>query len=513
MRRSHHRHTGDTSRPAGRVPLGLGHRREQRTAILQLTISISWALMNHDSSIEKLKEWLRAEIATLVPGQRLPSTRWLAQTHHLSPLTVSQALADLRREGLVVSRPGSGTFAAQTPRRREEPADHSWQTIALAGRSIDTDGLSPLAHPPHAEGVVLMATGYLHSSLMPLTALQSAMSRVARLPDAWERPPSAGLHGLRSWFAHSLGPDIDAHDVLITSGGQSALSASFRALLAPGAPLLVESPTYPGALAAARAAGIRPIPVPTDRDGVIPELLAEAFARTGAQAFYCQPTHHNPTGAILPGDRRQTLLEIAENADAFVIEDGCARWLSHADDPPPPLLAMDRRGRVIHVTSLTKVSSPSLRVGAIIARGPVAQRLHAIRAVDDMFIPRFTQEIALELVSRPAWDRHLRQLRRSLGQRAALLTRALDRHLPAVDFSPPAGGVHTWLRLPPHLDDVEAAIAARHGGVVVMAGRPFFPAEAPGPHLRLTFSAAATEAELETGARLLAAAVPELAQP
>ena len=466
--------------------------------------------MNQDTSIEKLKLWLRAEIATLVPGQQLPSTRWLAQTHHLSPLTVSQALADLRREGLVVSRPGSGTFVAQTPRRRDEPTDYSWQTVALAGRSIDTEGLSPLAHPPHAEGIIPLATGYLHSSLMPLAALQSAMSRVARLPDAWERPPSAGLHGLRSWFAQSLGPDIDAHDVLVTSGGQSALSASFRALLPPGAPLLVESPTYPGALVAARAAGIRPIPVPTDRDGVIPDLLAEAFARTGAQAFYCQPAHHNPTGTVLAQDRRQTLLDIAQNANAFVIEDGCARWLSHGDEAPAPLLAMDLHGRVVHITSLTKVASPSLRVGAIVARGPVAQRLHAIRVVDDMFVPRFTQEIALDLVSRPAWDRHLRQLRRSLDHRAAILTHAIDRHLPAVEFAPPTGGVHTWLRLPPHLDDVEVTIAARHGGVIVMAGRPFFPAEAPGPHLRLTFSAAATETELETGVRLLAAAVPEL---
>jgi DNA-binding transcriptional MocR family regulator len=467
--------------------------------------------MNQDTSTGKLKEWLRAEIAGLVPGERLPSTRWLAQTHHLSPLTVSQALAELRREGLVISRPGAGTYVAQAPRRRDEPADYSWQTVALAGRSIDTDGLSPLAHPPHAEDAAALATGYLHSSLMPLTALRSAMSRVARLPDAWERPPAAGLHGLRSWFAQSLGQDVDAHDVLITSGGQSALSASFRALLPSGAPLLVESPTYPGALAAARAAGIRPIPVPIDRDGVIPDLLAEAFARTGAQAFYCQPAFHNPTGAVLAQDRRQTVLDIARNANAFVIEDGCARWLSHGDDAPAPLLAMDRHGRVVHISSLTKVSSPSLRIGAIVARGPVARRLHAIRAVDDLFIPRATQEIALELVSHPAWDRHLRRLSRALENRAGVLTRAIDQQLSAVEFSPPTGGVHTWLRLPPHLDDGEVADAARQGGVVVMAGRPFFPAEAPGPHLRLTFSAAATETELETGVRLLAAAVPELA--
>ncbi|HEY6492288.1 MAG TPA: aminotransferase class I/II-fold pyridoxal phosphate-dependent enzyme, partial [Trebonia sp.] len=243
-------------------------------------------LINHDSSTEKLKGWLRAEAARLGPGQRLPSTRWLIQAHRVSPLTVSRAVAELAHEGIVISRPGAGTFVAQPHGvRHHDQGDHSWQTIALAERTIDAEGMSPLADPPHQDGVISLATGYLHSSLLPTGALRSALTRAARVPDAWERPPAAGLHELRSWFAQAVGSGVDSQDVLITSGGQSALSASFRALIPPGAPLLVESPTYPGALAAARAAGLRLIPVPTDSGGLIPGHLAEAFARTGAQAL------------------------------------------------------------------------------------------------------------------------------------------------------------------------------------------------------------------------------------
>jgi DNA-binding transcriptional MocR family regulator len=432
----------------------------------------------------------------------------------VSPLTVSRALAELGREGVLVSRPGAGTFAAQPSGGRPgDPAGYSWQTVALAERAIDTEGLSPLTDSPHADGVISLATGYLHSSLMPLAALRSALSRAARLPDTWERPPAAGLHGLRSWFAEQAGSGVDAQDVLVTSGGQGALSAAFRALVPGGAPLLVESPTYPGALAAARAAGIRPVPVPTDRDGVIPGHLAEAFARTGAQAFFCQPAYHNPTGAVLAAGRRPAVLGAAAAAGAFVIEDDFARWLSHHQRPPAPLLADDADGRVVYLTSLTKVASPSLRVGAVIARGPVARRLHALRAVDDMFVSRPLQETALELVSRPMWQRHLKGLSRALGRRAEALFHAVDRHLPAVDVVLPDGGTHLWARLPRSLDDAEVAAAARRGGVIVMAGRPFFPAEAPGPHLRLTFSGAATEAELDTAVRCLAAAAPGLARP
>jgi DNA-binding transcriptional MocR family regulator len=426
----------------------------------------------------------------------------------VSPITVSRALAELGREGLIITRPGAGTFVAQ-PRSRQAagPADYSWQTVPLSARAIDAAGLSPLADPPHTDGVISLATGYLHPSLMPLAALRSALTRAARLPDAWDRPPAAGLHELRSWFAQAAGPGIDASDVLITSGGQSALSAAFRALLPAGAPLLVESPTYPGALAVARAAGIRPVPVPTDHDGLIPSHLAEVFARTGAQALLCQPACHNPTGGMLAPGRRLQVLNLATAAGAFVIEDDFARWLSHNRRPPAPLLDDDPDGRVIYITSLTKAASPSLRVGAVIARGAVAGRLHTLRAVDDMFVSRPIQEAALELVSQPGWERHLRDLSRALARRANALFNAVNHHLPIADVRLPDGGMHLWARLPRDVDDEATAVAARRNGVAVMPGRPFFPAEAPGPHLRLTFSGAASEAELDTGIRRLAAAI------
>jgi DNA-binding transcriptional MocR family regulator len=417
---------------------------------------------------------------------------------------VSRALAGLAAEGLVVSRPGVGTFVAAPP-SRTDPTDYSWQTVTLADRVIDTEGLSPLADPPHDEGVISLATGYLHPSLMPVRALAVALARAARLPDAWDRPPTAGLHGLRSWFARSAGPDIDARDVLVTAGGQGAISAVFRALVPAGGALLFESPTYPGALAVARAAGIRPVPVPIDGKGVIVEHLADAFERTGAQAFYCQPTFHNPTGAVLSDDRRAGVLAAAAAAGAFVIEDDFARWLSHGHHPTRSLLAEDADARVIYVTSLTKVASPSLRVGAVIARGPVAHRLRALRVVDDMFISRPMQEAALELVSGTTWERHVRDLAKGLSRRAHVLAEAIARHAPALDVSRAQGGMHLWARLPIEVNDAELALAARRGGVVVMAGQPFFPAEPPGPHLRLTFSSAATEADLDIGIQRLAA--------
>lgn len=428
-------------------------------------------------------------------------------------MTVTRALSDLVAEGVIVIRPGAGTFVApQRTAAVRAPVDLSWQTVALGDRTIDTSGLSPLADPPLVDGVISLSTGYLHASLMPTALLNGALGRVARRPGGWERPPTAGMHGLRSWFASTIGHGVTPSDVLVTSGGQSAISAAFRAIVPPGAPLLVESPTYPGALAAARAAGIRPVPVPADDHGVVPELLAEAFARTGAQAVFCQPAYQNPTGAVLSTDRRQAILAAADSAGAFVIEDDFGRWLSHGERTPPPLLADDTAGRVVYATSLTKVLSASLRVGALVSRGPVAQRIGALHSVDNLFVPLAMQEVALDVVSRPAWDRHVRELGRALARRAAALLDALADAAPALEPARPSGGMHLWAALPPEVDDEQVALAARQAGVVVMPGRPFYAAEAPRSHLRLTFSAAATEIELATGVQRLAGAVPRLAR-
>lgn len=445
------------------------------------------------------------------PGERLPSTREISARHRVSPVTVSRALAELRAEGVLVTRPGSGTYVAE--RLAVGPADGldtSWQTVALGDRTVDAASVAFLLATQHA-GAVSLAGGYPHPSLLPTRALGAALARAARRPDASERPPLQGISGLRTWFAGSVGSGIGADDVLITTGAQSALSAAFRAIVPAGSPVLVESPTYLGALAAARAARLSPVPVPTDGGGVRPELLAEAFAATGARAVYCQPTYQNPTGSVLAPERRRQVLEVARAAGAFVIEDDYARLLTHGRPAPPPLIADDVDGRVVHIASLTKPISPNLRVGALIARGPVAERLRSLRIVDDFFVPRPLQEAALELVGAPSWRRHLAGLSRALADRRGVLLAALAEHLPQARVGRvPVGGLNVWVGLPEGTDDVLLAQAARDAGVLVSPGRPYHAAEPPRAYMRLSFAAAPSGAALEEGVRRLARAVAEI---
>jgi DNA-binding transcriptional MocR family regulator len=166
---------------------------------------------------------------------------------------------------------------------------------------------------------------------------------------------------------------------------------------------------------------------------------------------------------------------------------------------------------VVHVGSLTKATSPSFRVSALAAHGPVLERLRAIQVVDTFFVPRPLQEAALELVGSPAWTRHLRTLAEELRLRREAMTRALALHLPELALPHvPSGGYHLWPRLPEGTDDAALSAAALRAGVALTPGRPYFSAEPPGPYVRLSFAAVAGTGEIADGVRRLRAAWEEV---
>ena len=461
-----------------------------------------------DSSVHTLTVALRSRAQAMGPGVRFPSTREIAADYHVSPVTVSRALATLSAEGFLGTRPGSGTFVAdRSPLADASRVDTAWQTVALGDRAIDSGALQTYLDV-NPRGALSLAAGYLHPSLMPIRALSIAAHRASRRPETWEGPDPRGLSGLRAWFANHHGAGISAGDVIICNGGQSAISATLRALVPPGATLIVEAPTYPGALAIARAAGIHIAPVPMDADGIRPDLLGMALEATGSKAVYLQPTHQNPTGIIMSADRRRDVLDAAARGGAFVIEDDWARWLGYEGTNPPTLTSMDGHGRVIYISSLTKPAAPSLRIGALVARGPVADRLRAIRMVDDLFVSRLTQETALELVGAQGWSRHIVEVGRALRERRRVLVEALAEYAPEVVVPRlPRGGMHIWATLPQGADDGVVTEVARQHGVLVGPGRSFFATEPPSSHLRLSYGGAAHHDELRESVRRLASAL------
>ncbi len=459
--------------------------------------------MDYDSSIDRTIQALRHHISRRSFGDPMPSSRSLRSELGVGPVTVRRAVAQLVGEGLLTTRPGVGTFVS-IPERRAI-ADTNWQQVALGASPVDPSGMAAISRSEHP-GVLPMAMGYPDPSIRPDTRIAAAMARAARRPDAWSAPPHEGLPELRSWFASEIGVDPD--DILISNGCQGALSATMRALIPSGSPVLFSVPTYPGALAVARSAGLIPIPVPIDDRGIRPELLERAFETTGARLLYLQSTFANPDGHVLSPDRRGEVLDIATAAGAFVLEDDWARWLGHGPTPPPPLIRDDTDGHVITISSLTKAAAPSLRIGAVAARGPVLHRIGAMRLVDDRFISRPLQETAVELVTSTGWRNHLQAFATTLRRRSETLGVSLVSRLPDCTFQRPEGGLCLWLRLPGGVDEslvVERGLAQ---GVAVSPGSYFVIGESEHPHVRLSI-AAIDESEIDEGVRRLASAIDE----
>jgi DNA-binding transcriptional MocR family regulator len=464
--------------------------------------------MNNSTDI--VTQHLRG-LAIIEPaGTRLPSVRDLMRDLKVSPVTVQAALERLGREGVVEARPGQGTFVLGRAEAPVAQPDLAWQSVALGARRVSADRLASLLVMPRP-GARALSLGYLPESLQATALLAAAAGRAMRRPGVWGRMPIEGLEPLRAWFAQAAG-GFSAHEVTICPGTQSANAAAFRALAGSGDAMLIESPTYSGAIAGAQAAGLRLVPVPTDEDGVRPDLLEDAFQRSGARLFYCQPTYANPTGRLLSAERRSEVLAVVRRAGAFLIEDDWARDFGLDGEPPPPLAPAETDGHVVYVRSLTKCAAPGLRIGAICARGAALERLRATRLIEDFSVPGMMQETALHLVTAQSWPRHLRMLRAELRRRRDLLASALARHPAMGTATLPPGGLHLWLRLPPGVSDAAVAAEASRQDVLVSAGHHWFPAEAPDPYLRLSFAAVEPDWVDEAVATLAAIVVQAVAR-
>lgn len=360
--------------------------------------------------------------------------------------------------------------------------------------------------------VVDLNGGYLHPELQPLTMLGTALSRAARITETWIRPPVGGLPELRDWFAADIGGGLSRHDILVCGAGQSALATALRALGQPGDPVVIESPTYPGTIAAAHAAGLRTVPVALDGQGLRSDYLDQALSRTRARVVIAQPLFQNPVGASLSLDRQHNVRAIARRHGAFVIEDDFARKMTHKDagPMPPPMIADDPDGTVIHIRSLTKVTSPNLRVGALAARGPVMARLRSAHVIDTLFVPAPLQYTALELVTASGWKRALSTLgsalehRRKVAVDAVLATfgpHALDVH--------PRGGYHLWVSLPDHLDGRQLAAAALANGVALTPGDNYYSTDCTAQNVRLSYVAAPSAVDVKNAICRLAPLITE----
>lgn len=447
--------------------------------------------MQQDSS-QRIVQGLASWIDSAAPGAKLPSTRQLVRDYSASPVTVQKALRQLTAQGLVESRPGVGSFVRSL--RPVRAHDYSWQTGAMgSGRSRSPHMASALREP--RPGTYDLSSGFPDPQLLPEHLLRAAFNRASRNRAFLNSPSPAGSPALRAWFAAELAESMSAElsaptaeDVVIFPGSQGGLSAAFRSLVGPGEPLIMESPTYWGAILAAAQANVEIVPIPSSAQGPDPQDLERAFAQTGARAFYAQPNYANPTGAQWSPELGRSVLETVREHKAFLLEDDWSHDFA-IDSAPQPLAAQDDAGHVVYLRSLTKSVSSSVRVAGVVARGPVRDRLLHATQSESIYVSAMLQATALEVVTQPAWKTHLRKVNEQLASRRDLLLSSLAEYAPQLHIETrPRGGINLWARLPEGTELTEFIREAEIAGVSVVPGDELFPAEPVAPYIRMTYA-------------------------
>jgi DNA-binding transcriptional MocR family regulator len=439
-------------------------------------------------------------------GTVLPPERTLARSLSVSRATVVAAYDRLKNEGWLQSRRGSGTWV----RRPQDPSTPPGVDAVATGRLfLSDDGLEqrsgPGERPRAADGLIDLSVAALAGSPTVERLLCSAtLAEVRSLTEHHGYLPQ-GLRALRERVADRLaaqGLATSAEHVVITTGAHQAISLVARQTLVPGTPVLVESPTFPGALDVFRRFGARTFPVPVDEDGVRIDVLEELVERAEPKLLYVSPHFHNPTGAILPEERRRRIGEIAAAHGTVVLEDLAMGDLALDDEPlPPPIAALVPEAAVHTIGSTAKLFWAGLRVGWIRSPDDWAARMLATKTVADLGTPLLSQMLAVKLLDHA--DQVLAERRVELRPRRDLLCELIDSNLPDWTFTRPSGGLSLWLTLPHGNADELAEVALRHG-VLVVPGPALSVDDGNRRCLRVVYTR--SEQELTEGITRLAAA-------
>ena len=356
--------------------------------------------------------------------------------------------------------------------------------------------------------VISFAGGLPAPEVFPVARFQEACQRVlaTQATTALQYGPTEGYRPLRELIVAQMGrygivATVD--NILITSGSQQALDLIAKLLINRGDRILVESPTYLGALQAFDLMGAEYVTVPVDDDGLQTCNMEQAL-RSGPKFMYILPNFQNPGGVTLSRKRRDELVELSDRYGIPIIEDDPYGQLRYEGEHISPLVVLDRTnlardngyklGNVIYLSTFSKVLAPGLRVAWIVAPPDVIAKLVQIKQSTDLHTSTFTQMVVYEAARDGFIDEHVKLIRATYKERRDAMVSALNDYFPPeVSWTHPHGGLFLWVTMPPGVDSSRLLELALRQNVAFVPGEPFFPNGDTGSHMRLNFSNAAPE--------------------
>lgn len=453
---------------------------------------------------EKIKNYF-------LPAQtKLPPERTLAKLLGVSRTTAINAYRHLEEQGLVQTRIGSGTYVTSTTESNVKTTSPiAWEQLFIPPLKNPLSSILRTLVSPATEDTISLAVGMPGPSLYPLDAFQSIFRKHAKKLNNlnFAHIPTEGYDPFRQALAQrqtKKGMPAQAEEIMVLSGCQQGLYLIAKTFIEPGDYIVVESPTYIGAIQAFQASGARILSLPRGENLPL-ELLEDYIIRYRPKFFYTIPTFQNPTGYVLSLSQRKALLELAAQHRLAIVEDDTYSELYFDQQPPPSLKSLDHYGGVLYLNTFSKILFPGLRTGWLMAPPVVINRLAQEKQYMDLHSNNLTQWLIHLFLEEELLDSHLAIVRQEYKKRRDALASSIQRFCGNnLAFTLPQGGFYLWCQINNSTITSSSLLhESSKEGVTFVPGEAFYTNQWGSREIRLCF-AGQEESQLLQGAKRMA---------
>lgn len=377
--------------------------------------------------------------------------------------------------------------------------EFSDEFFSVMGKSLKTSEIRELLKLTEKPEVISFAGGLPAPITFPTEELSIIMQDVLEKhgPNALQYSTTEGAPALREEIAKMVrkdGMNINADEVLITHGSQQGLDLISKVFIDPGSTVIMEAPTYLGAINAFKNFGANVEEVPIDNDGMIPDALEEKLdeldkKNVRPRLVYIMPTFHNPAGVTLPENRRRKIMEIVSTRNLLLVEDDPYGKLRYSGEDIPTMKSMDKDGRVIYLATFSKLMSPGFRMAFTIASGNLMRKLVLAKQATDLCSNSFGQYVSAEFISRGLLEKHIPNIIRIYRSRRDAMLKTLNENFPSeVEWTKPDGGMFVWATCPEKINTTLMFHDALMENVAYVTGASFYAKNVVHRNMRLNFS-------------------------
>jgi len=444
-------------------------------------------MKKYEHLVQKLQ--LRIEQGDLPPGSRLPSIRALSQQYQLSKNTIIRALTELENLKQLQVKDRQGFFVSaqlkNSPPLKPRKVTMGATAFSVLGSANQPGNLALGSAYPDSRWPTV---GWYYQQLAK-TARRWALESSRRRSHYSTPPGDPRLRKALADHLNSTSIACNSEDIVITQGGQEAVSLCLRAVAEAGDTIAVESPCYYGTLQCIEALGLKVIELPSDPiQGTNLDALESALGRWPIKAVLTNPSFNNPLGFNLDLSTRKRLIDLANRWDIALIEDDVFAELSYNQQRPTPLKALDTEQRVLHCGSFSKTIDVDIRLGWVLP-GRYYDKINYYKFVTNIACPAITQQAVSELLIGRRYRRHLAQVSRIYSERVDMLTEDVRRFWPKETmFIKPQGGILQWFNLPERVASDQLFQQALTAGIGISPGNLFCADNRFNHHIRLCYA-------------------------